>query len=61
MNGRMSKKLHKEAMKLARANWMEYVSAICQWPLSARLRFSRDILLHAKRYRPKGESNVRNI
>jgi len=54
MNGRMAKKLHKKAMKMAKANWLEYVSAICQWPLKARLRFARDIVFHAKRYRPKG-------
>ena len=53
MNNRMSKKLRKEAVKLAKANWFEYVGAIRQWPLRARLRFSQDILFHAKRYRPK--------
>ena len=51
MNGRMAKKLRKEAMKMAKANWFEYVSAICQWPLKARLRFARDIIFHSKRYR----------
>uniref|UniRef100_A0A6M3K316 Uncharacterized protein n=1 Tax=viral metagenome TaxID=1070528 RepID=A0A6M3K316_9ZZZZ len=44
MNGRMSKKLMREARKLARVNWIEYYNAIRKWPLSNRLRFSHDIL-----------------
>jgi len=40
MNGRMSKKLHKEAVKLAKANWFEYLNAILSWPYIARLRFA---------------------
>ena len=44
MNGRMSKKLMKEARKLAKANWMEYYFAIKKWPFSNRLRFAWQIL-----------------
>ena len=44
MNGRMSKKLHKEAVKLAKANWIEYYLAIKKWPFSNRLRFAWAIL-----------------
>jgi len=53
MNGRVAKKVHEEARKVAKANWLEYVSAICRWPLSNRLRFARDIIFYAKRYRIK--------
>lgn len=49
MNGRMVKKLR----KYSKRNWFEYVNAICRWPLSARLRFARDIIFHAERYRRK--------
>ena len=48
-SGRQSKKLHREAMKMARANWFEYVNAICKWPFRARLRFSWHILRHGKK------------
>ena len=49
MNGRVAKKVHKEAVKLAKANWFEYVNAICQWPFRARLRFAWHILFKAKK------------
>ncbi len=51
MSEKQAKKLNRKARKLAKANWMEYVSAICQWSFRVRLRFARDILFHAKRYR----------
>ena len=54
MNGRVSKKIRKLVNAKIKANWIEYVSAICQWPLQARLRFARDIIFHAKRYKNLG-------
>ena len=53
MNGRVAKKVHKEAVKLAKANWFEYVNAICQWPFRARLRFAWHILFKAKKIKKK--------
>ncbi len=40
MNGRVAKKIR----KYSKANWIEYVHAVKQWPLSARIRFSWYIL-----------------
>jgi len=40
MNGRVAKKVHKEARKLARANWFEYLNAILSWPYANRLKFA---------------------
>ena len=53
MNGNLAKKLRKYAKKYSEHNWLEYVSAICQWPLRHRLRFARDIIFNAKKYRLK--------
>ena len=55
MRATVAKAIRKQVKKRYKTNWLEYVQAICQWPLRARLRFCRDILFHAKRYRPKGE------
>ena len=53
MNEKQAKKLRKIAKKYAQANWLEYASAICNWPLRHRLRFARDIVFNAKKYRLK--------
>ena len=54
MRGSVAKKIRREVNAKIKANWLEYVSAICQWPLRARLRFARDIIFHAKRYKNLG-------
>ncbi len=51
MRGSVAKKIRKEVNAKIKANWFEYVGAISQWPWRTRLRFARDILFFAKRYR----------
>ncbi len=36
MNARIAKKIR----KYTKHNYMEYVEALCEWPLRARLRFA---------------------
>ncbi len=55
MRGKLAKKLRKIAKKYAQANWLEYASAICNWPLRHRLRFAWDVVFNAKKYRLKGK------
>jgi hypothetical protein len=40
MNGRVSKKIR----KYARRNWIEYFEAMREWPLTARIRFSLQLI-----------------
>jgi len=40
MNQRVARKVHKEARRLAKANWFEYLNAIMSWPYMVRLRFA---------------------
>lgn len=40
MNGKLAKKLR----QYSKRNWIEYVRAVKQWPLSARLRFAWHIV-----------------
>ena len=44
MNGRIVKKLR----KYSKRDWFEYVEALCEWPLMARLRFAW-FIIRAKR------------
>ncbi len=53
MRAQVAKKLRKIAKKYAQANWLEYVGAICNWPLRHRLRFAWDVVFNAKKYRLK--------
>ena len=49
----MNNKLAKKLRKYSKRNWLEYASAICNWPFMWRLRFARDIVFNAKKYRLK--------
>ena len=40
MRATVAKKLRKEAKKLARINYIEYVKAIQEYPLKMRLKFA---------------------
>jgi len=40
MNGRVSKKIR----KYSKRNWIEYIKAVGQWPLKARLRLCWHII-----------------
>ncbi len=44
MRGTVAKKIK----KYSKRNWMEYVNALKQWPLSNRLRFCWHILFSKK-------------
>jgi len=50
MNGRIAKKIK----KYSKRNWIEYVEALCEWPLMARLRFAW-FIIRAKRKKKKSE------
>lgn len=49
MNGKLAKKIR----KYSKRNWIEYVEALCEWPLMARLRFAWHIIRAKKRRQHK--------
>ena len=50
----MNQQLAKKLRKYSKRNWMEYVEALCQWPLMARLRFAW-FIIRAKRKKSGGK------
>lgn len=51
MRGKLAKKIR----KYSKRDWLEYVRAICEWPLMNRIRFACQIVFQAKKWREKNE------
>lgn len=52
MNARMAKKIR----KYSKRNWMEYYTAIRQWPFGTRLHFCWNVLFGMRTRKPKKAS-----